>query len=64
MRPDVGARAPQVCDWLQGLETFPSLEPGSWRLLNSYPRTTLEPGSTVADVAQGAKQVAVFVEAL
>ncbi|KXZ50428.1 hypothetical protein GPECTOR_16g602 [Gonium pectorale] len=47
----------QIRDWLQSLDSFPQWEPAAWGLV-------LDPDSdrTVADVAAGARQVALFVQ--
>ncbi|GFR41726.1 hypothetical protein Agub_g2477 [Astrephomene gubernaculifera] len=52
----------QIRDWLQSLDSFPAWEPDHWNLVNSYPRQVLEGGVAVAEVAGGARQVALFVQ--
>ncbi|GIL80772.1 hypothetical protein Vretifemale_9819, partial [Volvox reticuliferus] len=55
----------RIRDWLQSLESFPLWEPAGWSLVNSYPRRVLGAEgdeNTVASVASGAKQVALFVQ--
>ncbi|GLI71020.1 hypothetical protein VaNZ11_016136, partial [Volvox africanus] len=59
------ASVQRIRDWLQSLESFPLWEPSGWSLVNSYPRRILGAEGdedTVASVASGAKQVALFVQ--
>ena len=57
------AHSMQVHDWVQSLEEM-KVEPGTWQLVQGYPRLVIDRDSVLSSIASGSDSVVLLVERL